>query len=1813
MSSLISIVIINYNRESYLGSAINSILNQTWQNLELLVWDDGSTDKSVKIAHEYAQKDSRVRVVAATHQGIAASRQNAFSQTTGAYFGYVDSDDILAPTALAETAAILNRNPEIGFVYTDYIDIDKDGKFLNYGQRCHIPYSPQRLLVDFMTFQFRLIRRSVYQQINGVEGSPDYADDYDICLRLSEITKVGRVQKPLYYYRQHSENTSLVYRKQTLLSSQKVIAQALQRRGLSDKYQIDLDLSTNQFILRRKKTWQDFVNSATKTIKAVCWRLTPYIIPLMGVMSTGLANAQIVPNADGTGTIVTPNGNTININGGTTSGANLFHSFQEFGLSQGQIANFLANPNLQNILGRITGGNASIINGLIQVTGGNANLYLMNPAGFVFGNNASLNITGAFTATTANGIGFSNNWFNAFGTNDYAALVGNPDGFAFTMSQEGSIINAGNLAVGTGQSLNLLAGTVANTGTLSAPGGQISVTSVPGENLVRLSQPGNLLSLEFQPFSGQNQPNNPSLSIASLPELLTVGNTGLTANSDGTVQVTGSDVKLPSTPGTTIVSGNIDVSGNTGGKVNILGEQVGLVNANINAEGNNGGGEVLVGGDFQGKGNVPKATNTYINTNSVISVDSNINGNGGKAIIWANDSTKFFGQITARGGANAGNGGFVEISGKNYLTFNGQVDTTAVNGIKGTLLLDPTTLTIIDAPLNSGTFDTSFSGIIASGDADNGANTISWGALANLGSGANIDLQATGDITINAITGNTPGVTTAAGIATLDLGSSGSFSLTSTNGAVNFANTSNTIRTTGGDISISGASLSLGNLDATRDFGNSGNVNLSAPGNISAADIIASGKGYGAGNITVTSNNGAITKLGNLNTSISNLLDGQAGNVDLSAVGDINTNDINTSADNGFLNTGGIVNITTSQGSINTGSINSSVGKSGGGSLTATAGAVNLTAQNNIKVGGDIDASGTSVLGGEGRAFAEGGNVTIGTNSTSSTINFNNISTQALVSRITNGGDVRVTGNAQVTGNTIQTGGGLIDISGSILSLGNLDTTGINNGRSITNIDGGAVNLNATNNISVGDINTSAINNSNTGVSGNSTSGGNVSLKTSNSFGSQINFKTINTQAATANILDTVKGGDVEVLTNGIVQGTGTITLNIDGLSIPTNNTIATDGFSFGIIDSVPLTIDITPISGAGGTIKIQHDGGSNNDPFTVGDSTINGTLGALNTGDTAITPAFSVNSFFVLPNGGDASGTPAGITITSVNTPPTITATSPISLIVEANQPVTFTFNAITGDVNADNTTIEIDSILAGTLRRGNKVLVAGDTITSGETLNYTPPTDTTGSINAFTVKSSDRVSFSAPGTVAVNVNTPTTPPPCIGATCSVPPVETPSPPTKNNPPLDPHPTPEDKFTDSIASGLGISNPGSKNTDEAGDIARQIEAATGVKPAFIYLSFVPVEISPQSLSGANKSNPQLKTITEEDTDQLEVIVVTGTGSPIRKRIPDITKAEVLKVAREFRDQISGPQFRTRKSYLQPAQKLYSWIIKPIEADLQRQEIKNLVFLPDVGLRSTPIAALHDGKEFLVEKYSIGLMPSLSLTNTLYTDIKQSQVLAMGVSLSTQGQEPLPAVPVELTTLVNKLWSGKLLLNQQATLENLKSLRRQQPFGIIHLATHADFLSGSVDNSYIQLWENKLRLNQIRELGLNNPQVEMLVLSACRSALGNKEAEIGFAGLAVLAGVKTSVASLWAVGDTGTAALMTKFYESLKTAPIRAEALRQAQVAMAKGQIYLKNGKLQGLEEVGGLVLPAQSVPQSDESLSHPYYWAAFTMVGNPW
>jgi filamentous hemagglutinin family protein len=395
------------------------------------------------------------------------------------------------------------------------------------------------------------------------------------------------------------------------------------------------------------------------------------------------AHAQITPAVKDTNTIVNQTGNNFNITGGTQAGANLFHSFQKFGLDQGQIANFLSNPSIQNILGRVTGGDPSVINGQIKVTGGISNLYLINPAGIVFGQGASLSVPGSFTATTANGIGLDDKLFKALGTNDYASLIGSPNGFAFT--QSGGILNAGNLAVESGQSLTLVGGSVINTGTLSAPSGNITISAVPGGKFVRISESGSLLSIDL-PVDTKAAINQEPFTPVSLPELLTVGSISKVTNAtveNGLVKVAGSSLPNSNSSGTVVVSNQVDVSGATGGSVNIQGDNISLINANINASGSNGGGKVFVSsGDF----GVVKKSNplqTFVSQDSSINADALENGNGGRVVVSSDGATQFYGNISAGGGFVSGDGGYIRVSGEQNLKFNGSTNVEAPVGKVG--------------------------------------------------------------------------------------------------------------------------------------------------------------------------------------------------------------------------------------------------------------------------------------------------------------------------------------------------------------------------------------------------------------------------------------------------------------------------------------------------------------------------------------------------------------------------------------------------------------------------------------------------------------------------------------------------------------------------------------------------------------------------------------------------------------------------------------------------------------------------------------------------------------------------------------------------------------------------------------------------------------------------------------------------------------------------------------------------------------------------------------------------------------------------
>jgi len=1623
-------------------------------------------------------------------------------------------------------------------------------------------------------------------------------------------------------------------------------------------------------------------------------RLLLALLALASAVGVKPAQSQsIVPAPDGTNTVVTPDGKRIDINGGTLSGdgANLFHSFTRFGLDSDQIANFLSKPEIQNILGRVTGGDASIINGLIQVTGGNSNLYLMNPAGIIFGSNASLNVPASFSATTATGIGFGgNHWFNARADNNYQNLSGTPSQFAFDNSQPGSIINAGNLAVNQGKSLTLLAGSVINTGQLRAPSGTITIAAVPGENLVRISQPGHLLSLEIEPpraATGEMLPMTP----LDLPTLLTVGagslETGLSVSQTGTVQLTGSGKTFPTGAGTTIVSGSLDASntavGLPGGNVNVLGDKVGLIGANINASGTNGGGRVLIGGDYQGQGAVPNAQETLLSNDSVISADALLNGDGGRVIVWADETASIHGTLTARGGAISGNGGLIETSGKQFLNLTSTPDASAPNGIGGTWLIDPTDITIvaigggaigtnevnvanINTSLNSGTNVTLTTNI---GGGDQGNITQEGNALINktAGGDATLTLEADNDILLTAPITSSSGRLNVSLLADRDNSNGGTiqiYSAINTNGG-DFTGIGRGSPTRGTGITLDQSSINTlgGNIDLT-GTGATGSqinhgivlINGSVVESTGTGKITLNGTGRDGtqsnhgirivgSNSLVRSVDGNISLIGTGGNGVESnygilLVDGGvvestgAGAITLEGTGGKGTND-----DDGILIRERGSSVRSKDGNISLIGMAQGTGGNNDGIILVDGGVVEATGRGNIRLtgtsrNGTSDNYGIQIQEQGSGVSSRGGNI----NLTGTSENVTGVNNRGIL--IFGDGVVEATGNGSITLEGTGANGGegiLLRDNASINATGTIGGTIILSANEINllgtpQIKGTGIlqlePLDPSLGITIGgttsdarlNLDTAKLNSLQNGFSeiiiGRENGSGEITLTGNTTFNNPVTLRSP-VGAGSINTTDfTLSGADnatITLLANQNIT-TGNIINPGREITLTTNN---------GSIDTSGGTLDTRSTSNGGAITLTATSGNITTDNLDSSGSTNGGDINLI--AGTQITTG-EINTSGRVGKGGNVTLDPEGdIQVTSINTQGG-TEGGAVDITTDRWYRATGFFTTPTC-ANASICT-------AGGTAGGSITIRHGGGITTPFIIGNPSLPSQNGTAGSITTGSATLSDFTVPvppaiftqGNIQIITSAPPLPPP--------PPVSTPDnfnpiatdffgiTPSSQN---DQITSKEENITNPVLSSTkavlystkreeitGFFNSGNTSqavlsmdilfTEELGAYINQpvsqelqsfaaiqnrlsgIAAQTGTKPAILYTFARP--------------------------EQLDLVLVTPSGIPIHKSVPTAKREVLLQTVKQFRQEITDQSKRNTTSYLASSQKLYQWMIAPLEQELLASGINTIVFSMDNGLRSLPVAALHDGQQFLVEKYSLGLIPSVNLTDTRYQSLKDAQVLAMGASKFAD-QNPLPAVPVELETITPKLWRGKSFLNEGFTLDKLKSQRASEPFGIIHLATHGEFKPGLPSNSYIQLFDTQLKLNQLRQLGWNNPPVELLVLSACRTAVGDEDAELGFAGLAVQAGVKSAVASLWYVSDEGTLGLMTEFYRQLKVAPIKAQALRDAQLAMMKGQVRLSRGHLH--ESGEKLPLPPELAKLGDRSLEHPYYWAAFTMIGSPW
>jgi CHAT domain-containing protein len=311
-----------------------------------------------------------------------------------------------------------------------------------------------------------------------------------------------------------------------------------------------------------------------------------------------------------------------------------------------------------------------------------------------------------------------------------------------------------------------------------------------------------------------------------------------------------------------------------------------------------------------------------------------------------------------------------------------------------------------------------------------------------------------------------------------------------------------------------------------------------------------------------------------------------------------------------------------------------------------------------------------------------------------------------------------------------------------------------------------------------------------------------------------------------------------------------------------------------------------------------------------------------------------------------------------------------------------------------------------------------------------------------------------------------------------------------------------------------------------------------------------------------------------------ELLVSFSTGLT-RHSVP-VSAVQLTEEVRAFRRTVEK---RTTLEYLEHAQQLYDWLIRPLESELIRQKIETLVFVPDGSLRTIPFSALHDGKSFLIQHYAVGMTPGLYLTDPHPLDRTKIRFLAGGLTKSVQGFPSLPYVAEEVEA-VRSLYQADQLLNQDFRTPVLEQELRESRYGILHIATHGKF-SSDANDSFLLTFDGKLTMSKLDQLiGLfryRQDPLELLTLSACQTAVGDDRAALGLAGVAIKAGARSALATLWFINDEASAALISEFYRQLRDPSVsKAVAIQRAQVKLLGDRVY-----------------------------DHPAYWSPFLLLNN--
>jgi trimeric autotransporter adhesin len=946
---------------------------------------------------------------------------------------------------------------------------------------------------------------------------------------------------------------------------------------------------------------------------------TVILLPIFSLFASAVW-ADPAPNALPTGgqvvsgqSIITQNGNLLNIQQ-TTQKSIINWNTYNIGASSHVNYDQLNSGSIS--LNRVLSADPSAIFGKLT---SNGQVWLINPNGILFGQSAQVNV-GGLLASTLN-----------IADDDF--LSGN---YKFT-GGTGSVVNMGNIVANNGGYVAMLAPEVRNEGVVSALQGTVAMAA--GDAMTLDFNGNNLINVQVDSANINTLVENKNLikvgggqvimSSKAADGLITsvINNSGrIEADSmvsdGGVVRLTGA--KLVTNSG--VISAKS--SAGKGGTVHMLGDHVGVFGAgSINASGKTGGGTILVGGDYLGgNANIQNAQKTFISQDAKLTADATDTGNGGKVIVWADDITRYYGSISAKGGVNGGNGGFAEVSGKRLLNFLGKADLSAAKGVGGNLLLDPLNITLTTADANTAGF--TVPGDLTEAFADDAGLTSTFnvnagGSFAGIAAGSTITLQATNDINVNTAFDLATATGTANNSLVLqannNINVNAAVSATGTGAITMAANADNigggnlafgaNISSQSGAITLSGVNITrgaAGNITANGAAGaNGGNINMTATGAISLGGATVSNNGGGlaavggnAGNINIIagtgfSMTGAIVSSGPASLD-PNVAGGNGGNVSItSAAGNISTGAITT--------TGGNAGAGVANGS-NAGNISvvATTGNVTAGALTARTGLASGTGASGVVA--DVSVSGANVtlaaVNTSGQALSNGNGGTVTVNATG---------VLRLNGAINSSGGTVITGNAGKSAGVISLTGGSITTA----AVGTITASGSNgSGADQAGGNGAAVSLNAT-----GAISTRAITaNGGNGVATNAAGGnaGSITIAT--------NAGNITTNAAALSARTGV--------------GIGTGANSVQGF-ITVNNTSAAGTIATGAITTAGNT------NGAGGNISVAGNGNVTI-AGTVSSSggTSTGTRAGRNAGNVTIAGANRSITGAITASGGAGIGT---------------------------------------------------------------------------------------------------------------------------------------------------------------------------------------------------------------------------------------------------------------------------------------------------------------------------------------------------------------------------------------------------------------------------------------------------------------------------------------------------------------------------------------------------------------------------------------------